>query len=80
MGGGAAPNDRVAVSRPQKEEYMRFRKRAGVVLASAAALGVGLIAFPASSAAAPPVVQTCVPKASTGSDSCAKLVGQATGR
>ena len=59
---------------------MRFRKRAGFVLASAAALGVGLIAFPASSAAAPPVVQPCVPKASTGSDSCVTLqVGQAVG-
>jgi hypothetical protein len=31
---------------------------------------VGLIAFPASSAAAPPVVATCTPVASTGSDSC----------
>jgi hypothetical protein len=31
---------------------------------------VGLIAFPASSAAAPPVVPTCTPVASTGSDSC----------
>jgi len=31
---------------------------------------VGLIAFPASSAAAPPVVPTCNPVASTGSDSC----------
>ena len=43
-----------------------------MLLASAAALGVGLIAFPASAAAAPPVVPTCTPKASTGSDSCVK--------
>jgi hypothetical protein len=49
---------------------MRNRKRIALLLASAAALGVGLIAFPASSAATPPVVPTCTPKASTGSDSC----------
>lgn len=53
---------------------MRTRKRAAFILASAAALGVGLIAFPAAAAAAPPVVPTCVPKASTGSDSCVRLV------
>jgi hypothetical protein len=59
---------------------MRTRRRIGLLLASAAALGVGLIAFPASSAAAPPPVTSCVPKPSTGSDSCVTLqVGQATG-
>jgi hypothetical protein len=55
---------------------MRTRKRAAVVLASAAALGVSLFAFTASAAAAPPVVPTCTPKASTGSDSC--VVGRYT--
>ncbi|HXF00280.1 MAG TPA: hypothetical protein VN458_08020 [Solirubrobacterales bacterium] len=49
---------------------MRTRRRIALLLCSAAALGVGLIAFPASSAAAPPVVPTCNPVASTGSDSC----------
>jgi hypothetical protein len=53
---------------------MRFRKRAAVVLASAAALGVGLIAFPGSAAAAPPAVPTCAFPSTPGSDSCAKLV------
>ncbi len=43
-----------------------------MLLASAAALGVGLIAFPASAAALPPAVPTCTPKASTGSDSCVR--------
>jgi hypothetical protein len=51
---------------------MRKRRRLGLLLASAAALGVGLIAFPASAAALPPVVPTCTPKASTGSDSCVR--------
>ena len=51
---------------------MRTRKRVALLLASAAALGVGFVAFPASSAAAPPVVPTCTPKASTGSDSCVR--------
>ena len=57
---------------------MRTRKRVALLLASAAALGVGFIAFPASAAAAPPVVPTCTPKASTGSDSC--LRGTVTAR
>ena len=51
---------------------MRSRRRIALLLASAAALGVGLIAFPASAAAAPPVVPTCTPKASTSSDSCVR--------
>ena len=34
---------------------MRTRRRIALLLASAAALGVGLIALPASAAAAPPV-------------------------
>jgi hypothetical protein len=42
-------------------------------VAMAGMFGVGLIAFPASAAAAPPVVQTCTPKASTSSDSCVRL-------
>ena len=55
---------------------MRTRRRIALLLCSAAALGVGLIAFPASAAAAPPVVATCNPVASTGSDSC--VSGQVT--
>ena len=51
---------------------MRTRKRLTLLLASAAALGVGLIAFPASSAALPPAMPPCTPKASTGSDSCVR--------
>jgi hypothetical protein len=51
---------------------MRTSRRIALLLASAAALGVGLIALPASAAAAPPVVPSCTPKASTGSDSCVK--------
>ena len=51
---------------------MRTRKRIALLLASAAALGVGLIALPASAAALPPAVPTCTPKPSTGSDSCVK--------
>jgi hypothetical protein len=50
---------------------MRIRRPSAIVLASAAALGVGLIAFPASSAAAPPVVPSCTFPDTTGSDSCA---------
>jgi hypothetical protein len=53
---------------------MRTRKRVALLLASAAALGVGLIAFPASAAATPPVVPSCTYKASTGSDSCVRGV------
>jgi hypothetical protein len=52
---------------------MRSRRRIGLLLASAAALGVGLIAFPASSAAAPPAVPTCTFPTTAGSDSCATL-------
>jgi hypothetical protein len=52
---------------------MRIRRQSAIVLASAAALGVGLIALPASAAAAPPVVPTCTPKPSTNSDSCVTL-------
>src|SRR5881409_3103515 len=57
------------------KRYRPIRKRSAVVLALAlaAALGVGLIAFPAGAAAAPPVVQTCTPKPSTFSDSCVRL-------
>jgi hypothetical protein len=44
-----------------------------LLVASAAALGVGLIAFPASSAAAPPVVPSCTPPATAGSDSCGTI-------
>jgi hypothetical protein len=51
---------------------MRTRRRIAALVVSAAALGVGLIAFPGSAAAAPPVVPTCTPKASTGSDSCVR--------
>jgi hypothetical protein len=51
---------------------MRIRRRSAIVLASAAACGVGMIAFPVS-AWAPPVVPGCVPKASSFSDSCVRL-------
>jgi hypothetical protein len=51
---------------------MRTRRRIAALVVSAAALGVGFIALPSSAAAAPPVVPTCTPKASTGSDSCVK--------
>jgi hypothetical protein len=43
-------------------------------MAAAGALGVGLIAFPSSAAAAPPVVPTCAFPNTPGSDSCAKLL------
>jgi hypothetical protein len=56
---------------------MRTSKRVALLLASAAALGVGLIAFPASAAATPPVVPSCTPKPSTGSDSCVRGVVKA---
>jgi hypothetical protein len=52
---------------------MRTRKRIALLLASAAALGVGLIALPASAAAAPPVVPSCTLPATAGSDSCDTL-------
>ena len=51
---------------------MRTRRRIAALVVSAAALGVGFVALPSSAAAAPPVVPTCTPKASTGSDSCVR--------
>lgn len=53
---------------------MRSRRRIALLLASAGALGVGLIAFPSSAAALPPVVPTCVFPNTPGSDSCGKVV------
>jgi hypothetical protein len=50
---------------------MRTRRRIGLLLASAAALGVGLIALPSSAAAAPPAVPACLFPNTAGSDSCA---------
>jgi hypothetical protein len=52
---------------------MRTRKRAAFILALAAAFGVSLIAY-AGSAAAEPVVPACTPAASSGNDSCVKLM------
>jgi hypothetical protein len=53
---------------------MGASKRAAVVLATVAAFGVGLIAYPGSAAAAPPpVLPLCTPKPSSGSDSCVRL-------
>jgi hypothetical protein len=52
---------------------MRSRRRIALLLASAGALGVGLIAFPTSAAAAPPVVPSCTFPATPGSDSCNTL-------
>jgi len=52
---------------------MRTSRRAAVVLASAAAFAVALIAY-AASAAAEPVVPACTPAATTGNDSCVKLL------
>jgi hypothetical protein len=52
---------------------MRIRRRSAIVLASAAAFGVGFIAFPGSAAAAPPVVPACSFPNTSGSDSCDKL-------
>jgi hypothetical protein len=51
---------------------MRTRRRVASIVASAAALGVGLFAF-TGSAAAEPVVPTCTPVASAGNDSCVSL-------
>jgi len=53
---------------------MRTKRRIALLLASAAALGVGLFAFTGSAAAAPPVVPSCTlgPNAG-GSNSCATL-------
>ena len=45
-----------------------------MLLASAAALGVGLIALPASAAAAPPAIPTCAFPNTAGSDSCDTIV------
>jgi hypothetical protein len=53
---------------------MRTRRRIGLLLASTAALGVGLIALPSSAAAAPPAVPACLFPNTAGSDSCPKLV------
>ena len=52
---------------------MRTRRRIAALMISAAALGVGFVAFPASSAAAPPVVPSCAFPATAGSDSCGTL-------
>jgi hypothetical protein len=52
---------------------MRIRRRSAIVLASVAACGVGLIAFPASAAATPPVVPECPFPNTPGSDSCGTL-------
>jgi hypothetical protein len=53
---------------------MRTRRRIGLLLASAAALGVGLIALPGSAAAAAPTpVPSCTFPNTTGSDSCDTL-------
>jgi hypothetical protein len=52
---------------------MHTRRRIGLLVAAAAALGVGLIAFPASSAATPPVVPSCTFPNTTGSDSCGTI-------
>jgi hypothetical protein len=52
---------------------MRTRRRIAALVVSAAALGVGFVAFPASSAAAPPVVPTCAFPATAGSDSCGTI-------
>jgi len=54
---------------------MRTKRRMAALLCSAAALGVGFIAFPGSAAAtAPTPVPTCTFPVTTGSDSCAKLL------
>jgi hypothetical protein len=52
---------------------MRTRRRIGLLLASAGALGVGLIAFPSSAAAAPRVVPACTFPNTSGSDSCGTI-------
>jgi hypothetical protein len=51
---------------------MRASRRVAFIVASAAALGVGLFAF-TGSAAAEPVVPSCTPVASTGNKSCVTL-------
>jgi hypothetical protein len=52
---------------------MRTRRRIAALLVSAAALGVGFVAFPGSAAAAPPVVPTCTFPNTAGSDSCGTI-------
>jgi hypothetical protein len=52
---------------------MRTRRRIAALVVSAAALGVGFIAFPGSAAAAPPAVPTCAFPATAGSDSCGTI-------
>lgn len=52
---------------------MRTRRRIAALVVSAAALGVGFVAFPGSAAAAPPVVPTCTFPTTTGSDSCGTI-------
>jgi hypothetical protein len=52
---------------------MRTRRRIAALVVSAAALGVGFIAFPGSAAAAPPVVPTCTFPNTAGSDSCGTI-------
>ena len=52
---------------------MRTRRRIAALVVSAAALGVGFVAFPGSAAAAPPVVPTCAFPAGAGSDSCGSI-------
>jgi hypothetical protein len=57
---------------------MRSRRRIALLLASVGALGVGLIAFPSSAAAVPPVVPACVFPNTPGSDSCGTIVTTGT--
>ena len=52
---------------------MRTRRRIAALVVSAAALGVGFIAFPSGAAAAPPVVPTCAFPNTAGSDSCGTI-------
>ncbi len=51
---------------------MRTNRGSKFLAGLAAALGAGLIAFSASAVAAPPVVPTCTPEQSSGSDSCVR--------
>jgi hypothetical protein len=66
---------RLRTSAHDKEEiqFMRTRRRIALLLVSAGALGVGLIAFPGSAAAAPPVVPSCAFPNTAGSDSCGTI-------
>jgi hypothetical protein len=52
---------------------MCTKRRITLLLASAAALGVGLIALPASAAARPPFVPACTFPNTAGSDSCGTI-------